>query len=357
MPKKAKTFIQLTVQLVVILFVTEWITRFVYSDFSDDEYFLNQSLGLLFNSGVVFGPEHNNYHKKFGYKLSPNTEKTIKKSEFTYIAKTNTHGFREKEITRKDSGEFRGLFLGDSMFWGVGVDDNNTISALVEQTAKTEGINSFKSFNYAISGYNTVQEYLVAESYMDSLEADHLIVGFFVANDILPNAVAFIDDQGNYDTDAEVREQIKELYKEEMGIFFHSVFCRVMAMKVFIPRGRYQIASNAKIISKSYELLAKFNSLAKRKQVKLSIVILYPRDAVQGGMVQWWSQSRKPGALVAEYCRQQGIEVLDMIELMNTTKQKDAFYFPEDGHPNQAGNQFIANSIWNNLFSESFAPN
>jgi len=103
------------------------------------------------------------------------------------------------------------------------------------------------------------------------------------------------------------------------------------------------------VISRSYELLSEFDRFARERDVRFSVVILYARDAVKGGMLQAWSNSRETGELIYSFCRQNSIEVLDLINYMNTAEHKERYFFSEDGHPNEEGNAVIARAVYKDL--------
>ena len=111
-------------------------------------------------------------------------------------------------------------------------------------------------YNYAVTGYNTVQEKIVAETYAGALNPGHIIVGFFIANDIVPNAIPFIDEDGNYNYSGEMEFKIRSKLKERMGILYQSTTCRIIAQRIYMLRLRYQIAGEHNMISSSYAQLS-----------------------------------------------------------------------------------------------------
>ncbi|MEA3492283.1 MAG: SGNH/GDSL hydrolase family protein [Campylobacterota bacterium] len=331
--------------LLIIVVILEISAHIIFPNFADDKKFLNLAYNRLLNSQVLIDPTSDNYSKKFGFQLSPNSEKIFTTEEFRYKSKTNSLGFRTKEIEEKRDDEYRLLLVGDSMFWGVGVEEEDTISAIMEKSGKTK----LSVYNYSVSGYNTVQELIVAKEYIERVEPDQVILGFFIANDIIPNAVTYIDEDGNYRNSAEISEEIKEQLKDRFGIFYNSVIFRIVALSVYVPRLRYQIASSSEVIAKSYILIDQFDKLAKKNSIKFSIVIFYPRDSIQGGIVEKWSNSINTGKLIASFCHQNSIEVLDILDYMNTADDKKKYFFKHDGHPNREGNAVIGEAIFRDL--------
>lgn len=330
---------------IIVLVVVEVLARSLFPEFADREMFLNRAYSHLLNSDVRFNPKSDNYSRKFGFALSPNSEHTITAEEFTYTSRTNSIGFRTKDIRSRNAGEYRVMLLGDSMFYGVGVQEPDMVSSVLEQQ-ETSGLSVY---NYSVTGYNTVQELLVAEAYTEALSPDHIVLGFFIANDILPNAIAFIDEDGNYSTSADMELMVRNKLTEGLGFLSHFTSLRIIADRIFIPRLRYKLSTDHDLISNSYALLSDIKRFAIAHGAKFSVVIMYPKDSVQGGLMQAWSNSREVGTLINKYCKQNSIEVLDLIDYMNTATHKDRYFFKNDGHPNKQGNAFIAAAIYKNL--------
>jgi len=334
-------------QIVAVVFVVEIMARVIFPGMTDDRIYLKRAFSRLLNSAVIVNPNSDNYSRKYGFTLSSNAESTHSTSEFTYTRKTNSAGFRTKEIQPVNVGEYRVMLLGDSMMFGVGVEESDMISSRIEEYGKPD----LSVYNYSVSGYNTIQELIVAKEHVDSLQPDHIILGFFIANDMIPNAIAFIDEHGNYSTSAEMKRKIRRNLRERLGIFYESTALRIVALRAYIPRLRYQIATSDDVIAKSYALLSEFNSLARDRDIRFSVVILYPRDSVQGGMVEAWSNSRHAGQLIDSFCQQDSIDALNMLDYMNTPEHKNNYFFEEDGHPNKQGNAVIAKTIFKDLIA------
>jgi len=331
------------------ILITEIVARVMFPGFSDDSIYLDKAFERLLNSGVIFDPDSSNFNRKFGFIPSPNSEHTNATKEFAYTMKTNSMGFRTDETQAKSSDEYRVMLVGDSMFWGIGVEESYMIPSVMKKLGQSIPSKKLSIYNYSVIGYNTVQELIVAKAYLDSLKPDHIILGFFVANDIIPNAIAFIDKEGNYSASVETKSEIKMELRKKLGLFFNSIIFRIVALRVYIPRVRYQIAISDDVIIKSYALLTEFNNLAKNNEVRFSVVIFYPRDSVRGGLVEAWSNSRKAGELIYSFCQHNSIGALNLLKYMNTPEHRNRYFFEVDGHPNKEGNSVIGKAIFNDL--------
>ena len=342
------TICSLLLGVFVALAVTEILARNVFTDFADNATYLDRALARLLNSGVIVDPNSDNYHPRYGFVFSPNSQTAHVTDEFSYTVRTNSLGFRTREIAPKTDAEYRIMLVGDSMFWGVGVERPETIATLVRKMGESLQQPTLSVYNYSVSGYNTVQELLVARDHVAHVEPDHIILGFFIANDIIPNAIASVDGTGNYTTSAAMINGLKNDIKERFGVFFNSVVFRILAFHAYVPRLRHEIATSDEIIERSYALLKEFNGFAKRNQSRFSVVIFHPLNSVQGGVVTWWTKSRETGKKIHAFCQQQAIEALDLSDYMNT-REHLRFFFQKDGHLNREGNHVVAEAIFNDL--------
>ena len=83
-------------------------------------------------------------------------------------------------------------------------------------------------YNFAIPGYCTVQELIVAQTYAPRVEPDAIILGFFAGNDLIPNALTQIDDMGNFSPVDELVERFRHDLRAELGPWRHSVIARTL---------------------------------------------------------------------------------------------------------------------------------
>ena len=132
MKSQFKKPVIILVQILIVLVMVEVAARVVFPKFTDDKVFLDRAFSRLLNSGVRFKSSSDNYSRKFGFTLSADSESTHTTGEYTYTSKTNSLGFRSREIQPATEGEYRVMLLGDSMFYGAGVQDSDMISAVLE---------------------------------------------------------------------------------------------------------------------------------------------------------------------------------------------------------------------------------
>lgn len=331
--------------IVVVAALAELGARVLFPAYADDDRYLELAFSRLLNSQVVFDLDEPNADRRFGYVLSPNAEMRFESTEFVYTARTNSLGFRTKELSPRTADEYRVLLLGDSMFWGVGVDYPETVASAIE--AQSNGYLSV--LNFSISGYNTVQELIVVRSYVDSVNPDQVILGVFIGNDILANAITYEDENGSYRLDENKRDALKRELRDQLGPFYALVMYRVAALPVYVPRIRYLLAARQEVLADTYSLIDEVATICRDRGIDFSVFILYPKDAVRGGLVEAWSRSRRPGNLIRQHLEQQGIRVLDLLDYMHGFEHANTHFFREDGHLNGSGNAVVAKAILDEL--------
>ena len=104
----------------------------------------------------------------------------------------NQAGFRGAEL-ETPKARTRIVFAGDSIAYGIELDDDQTIPARLEERLRAGGLDA-EVLNLGVAGYNTIQEARRLEILLPKLEADQVILLFclndFQALDRLPEGVA-----------------------------------------------------------------------------------------------------------------------------------------------------------------------
>lgn len=123
---------------------------------------------------------HLSYHPRIGYTFTPNFKARIPHESGGYLMRTNTSGFRsEREfVPEKPLGSFRALLFGDSQTAGLGVNNRQRYSDLLETS-----IPSLEVYNYGLSGSGTDQQYLAYQIFGE-IDHDLLIIGMYVEDAI-----------------------------------------------------------------------------------------------------------------------------------------------------------------------------
>ncbi len=110
--------------------------------------------------------------------------------ETTTVVRTNAQGFRQPILPNaKPPNVSRILMLGDSTTFGVGVDQRETIPAILQALLNhgKQGADTYEVINAGVPGYGTAQEWLLFRRWAARLQPDAVILLFLVTNDIQDN--------------------------------------------------------------------------------------------------------------------------------------------------------------------------
>jgi lysophospholipase L1-like esterase len=158
------------------------------------------ALGLLEIVGRTFDPFGVSYYPEMARYLDTlvmeepigyRNRQGLTGSYFGATVRINSLGLRDKEIPKK-SNSFRILFLGDSVPFGIGVEQEETLPSQLEFIANgaAERDSAFDVINMGVPSYNTEQELIQLKTIGLDLNPD-LVVLLFSRNDIEPKMWVF----------------------------------------------------------------------------------------------------------------------------------------------------------------------
>ena len=358
LPSRTRWFATLAILAMTVLALgsAEVIARFAFPGFADDSHYQELLLARLLNSGLVV--ESPGDPSRF-LAYSPNAVRTFSGPEYRYTVRTNSLGFRSKEIQPAVPGEYRVLLLGDSMFVGIGSEEEQTIAVRLEERSRAAGGpggKNLSAFNFAVGGFNTAQELSVLRHFGAEIRPSLVVLGFFVGNDFLPNALARFDEQGNYAVDDGKLKDLREGVRTgHAGLYLPSAVWRILALNLLVPRLRYRMASTPEVMHRSLELLGEVNNDCRALGVPLLIVMIYPREGVEGGWVASWSGSREVAQELIRLGRGEGLQILDLLSVMRGATDARDCYYKSDGHLTPAGNARVADAIYR-VISQGAGP-
>lgn len=141
------------------------------------------------------------YDPKLGWSNRPGAKGTFARREFSYAVNINSFGLRGRETTlKKPAGTKRIAVLGDSFTWGIGANDDELYTTVLEKK-----IPGSEVLNFGVSGYGPVHYHLLTQKVL-SFEPDVVVIGFCLGNDFIDNVLwqryryykpfATLDDNG-----------------------------------------------------------------------------------------------------------------------------------------------------------------
>lgn len=142
-----------------------------------------------------------NVNPDISYELKP----SMKEHAFRSTITTNTLGFRSEEV-KPDT--LKVVFLGDSITFGYGVEDEQALPAQVQKE-----LSGVQVLNAAVPGYNIVQQRATYEEKIAPLAPDIFVLVFYW-NDF-EKQIAFLDEDNvlrpeGYDPSEKICNSIKQ---------------------------------------------------------------------------------------------------------------------------------------------------
>ena len=151
---------------------------------------------ILFEAGLrLFNPQILEIHPNGmwqlsdtrGCQLTPGFDGDHTFVDFTVRITINKQGFRDRSYGPKPPGVFRILTIGDSFTFGLGVDQHEVYSKVLESILNKQTAQTFEVINGGAPGYSTHQELILLKEAGLALEPDLVLVGFYPFNDLRDN--------------------------------------------------------------------------------------------------------------------------------------------------------------------------
>ena len=336
-----------------VIVAAEFGARILWPQVGDDDAYLQALYWRTLNSDTAVEPDHPNFDPNLGFKHRPNVRRVIKTPEFEYEVLTNSLGFRTGELSPSSDGIQRLMLLGDSMFEGVGTqEDDRVANQLVNLSRSDPNGTAVEAYNFAVRGYDTAQALAVLRRYGAELRPDRVMLGFFVGNDFVSNYVATITPGGEYRFSDERIQQVKSwLRATHPGPLWHSRLYRVLNLRGLVVRTRYRLSVRPEGLERSCSWIEKVAQETRALDAQFDVVIFYPKHAVQGGFLAWWSASAAAGKAVASCARDRRLDVVDLIDEISGADDAKKYYWAVDGHLNAAGELRLAEILWGHINS------
>lgn len=125
-----------------------------------------------------------------GTRLAANSSKAIRGilNDYRTEIAINSHGFRSPEYSpESEPGLLRIALMGDSEVFGVGVEENEMLNAVMEERLREAGFADCQVLNFAIPGTGTVLHSKLLEHTVLDWDVDAVIFLVTVANDLSDN--------------------------------------------------------------------------------------------------------------------------------------------------------------------------
>lgn len=238
---------------------------------------------------------------------------------------TNRYGFRDQdfESPSKPAGIWRVAFVGDSVTLGLGVELDQTFERLcVKQAHTLAPERPLQALNFGIDGYNTAQIAELLRTRVVVFEPDEVVyvmcLNDFDRSDSSAEKIRYFRKPASF-----LLEDLSVLYRRMSGIEFH----------------RYHFERNRSATFQ--EILGMKQALAGPKRFLVAIVPVFfegRHDFADYAL-------RDIHAAVGAFCRQNAIEVLDLLPAFERSGQDAASLALDPWHLSVAGHALVAREL------------
>ena len=270
------------------------------------------------------------HEEPISYRLRPGLDGQFHHARY----QVNSLGLRGPDIAfDKSAGERRILWLGDSLVFGIGVNNEQTMPAVVERLANQGSRNArYRVVNMGVPSYNTEQELIQLENLGLNLQPDAVLL-LFAPNDIEVKNWVF----------EKRRSWIADFAQRSYALSTLFVFSRFARESAGVPESYVNMPDFAdenprwRAIADS---LARIHQICIERSIPFVVLTMGPTDQM-------------PFSKVADEGRKDGFEVIGLQPQLDP-RWPDAVS-PRyrnsrvDSHPNLAGCERWGQLLYDNL--------
>jgi len=271
--------------------------------------------------------------RDYEYRMKPDHSGSNTLAGHTWRLTTNSRGFRGREIApRKTPSRFRMLFLGDSVTFGVGVEDDEVFTELVAAESG-DGGRAIEVVNLGVPGYNLHQECALLEEQIDLWNPD-VVALTLGPNDAEPQ---FTVPPHPRHALRKVRFWFLERTRETLNDLFHG-----SAEHHPLKRLRYDVDWTAGFEPDNPKrrlartAFARMAGLCRDREIPL--LTLYANTCDTTLLDDAYSMVRNA---FADWARAEGVPHVDLFERQAARGHRE-LWINHDAHPNALGHELIA---------------
>ena len=324
------------------------------------------ALRVAWDGFYVKGEAYSQRDPVRGWVNRPNIVVSYGEPEFVTKVSHDSHGFRGAEVSPTPApGRTRILVLGDSFAYGVGVEDDETFSAVLARRDPTLDV-----INAGVNGYGTNQQLLLLRDQGRQLQPDVVLVAFFwndAANN-LHSHVRFRLEDGKlvYPTPLDLpAEEIvaprRPVLRQSYTYRFASDRLKVLGFRLKGLLGRPQAASwlregeHAEAWELAFALLREVNRVATEAGARMALVIIPDQVQVHPGFetVGLTEDDYQVQDRLLRFAKQEGVPAIDLLPALRAdhAAHGELLYYRRDRHLTARGHEVAARAIYEGLRS------
>lgn len=326
------------------------------------------------------------------HRLVPDSYAEFQQRDFSYIQRVNKHGFRGKEfLFEKPPGSYRIIMLGDSFTMGKGVEDDQTFSAILEESLRSGTAQCGRTvevLNGGVDSYAPILGLLYLTNELYALKPDMVVYNLDMS-DLVQEAA--YRKEGVRGPDGQIiavpqHARPDSLMKKvriwtERHLFFTRIVLlyanRILGYREMTVRDVVNLA-NAEVVAHTltgdidrreqwrdiFDSLTRMKHYCEKHGIKF-VLVVYPW-AHQISDTEWMPgrssfmpKDAKPSdasiKTIYEMAKANGIELLDVTPTFKAYSGTEPLYFSYDMHWTPTGHRVMARGLGDYLI-ERHAP-
>jgi lysophospholipase L1-like esterase len=259
---------------------------------------------------------------------------------------TDSQGLRRNGGDREPPPEAIGICLGDSIMFGVGLNDHETIPALLSRFVSQSLARRFECLNFGVSNYTTAQEVELFR-FKRALDRNPIVVVLEIyTNDfkIGPGRMRVIDGRTELVQPGAASWLSADFW--DLRLWKLATSSATMLRGELRRRGLYPQANSKPLkpeqIAAVYGALDELREMLKPGNVPL-LIVSFPRDWQLGVSDRAAASERQ--RVVREYCEEHRVAYIDLLDHYYG-KPIEAYFRPgDDSHPHASAARAIAEVV------------
>ncbi|HEB86082.1 MAG TPA: hypothetical protein ENI68_03565 [Gammaproteobacteria bacterium] len=295
--------------------------------------------------------------------FDPGYEATLKSQDFCVNIKTNSLGFRERELFEPDGSlQSPVLFIGDCIFMGYGVEEQDRVTNRLADIARERGI-SRPVINLSFIGWRTNNYFSCLTNFYERLRPQNVVVGIYIGFEF-----------GAVPRPARSREEVKKpggfkkvlrdllrlspLLNLSMRGLWASQSFRAHFNKKELMNERVDIylkdqtQKQKELYDNTTAYLSMMADYAKDKGVDFLVVLIPDHLQVLEKDIFTGLDREKPQRILNRHCADNGIKCLDLLAAFENHPRPASLYFDMDKHWSCAAHRFAADVLADEIFSD-----
>lgn len=285
----------------------------------------------------------------YSARMKPNHEADIPILDGgSFHVKTNERGFRGPLVSTIEKKPFKVLSLGDSFTfgWGIAIEDHSMWKFIDGYRAAHPDRDVGHA--YVACGSWSPRDYYYA--YLEdgsAVKPDLVVLGVFTGNDILPPDEPRILDPSKVEYVTKLPDPPRPLIRSfdwiraqlSGSLVVASFRAKHSKPAAFAPFDK-DMAIQKKLWDTSFFYFKALNEAVKKDGGRMAMV-LYPsmlQVNTARALENAGYDSMEPEKVLGEFCKENGIEFIPLLETLRAKNDKQDVYYPKDRHLTTRGN-------------------